>query len=332
MESSASKVTPSVFTTLENGMDAYIKAKVKQKMAIQLPDNETTSLRFSSVQFKMYYALGKAHMRSISSLRSLLLTSPLIQLRWSSDWRCPSLLLSGRIFLRFLSPRLSPPGDRWCDVLGVVPAGCVSSSTFQIFRETSHMWGYTHRTFRRWMSCQPLTHSSLDFPFLLSLSAASLLNLWEWWDVWSYCHFRRQSCGGPGWLLPPRLSSWGRDSIGCTVFTDGVRTLFDNEAPPWPVFGGSTISVHYEVLRFAVFLISDAVFPAGHSRQCFPKFSDRTVSKKRRNRFGYLSHSLVCLSSLSWYTCSTESSAWPVQGLPYPSLRPCVSFTASRNQ
>ena len=27
---------------------------------------------------------------------------------------------------RFLFPRLSPPGDRWCDVLGFVPAGSVS--------------------------------------------------------------------------------------------------------------------------------------------------------------------------------------------------------------
>ena len=104
--------------------------------------------------------------------------------------------------------------------------------------------------------CLPLTHSSLDFPLLLSLSAARLLNLWEWCDVWSHCHFRRQSSGGPGWLLPPRLSSWGWDRIGCTVFTDGGRTLLDNEAPPWPVFGGWWfISVHYEVLRFAVFLI-----------------------------------------------------------------------------
>ena len=35
---------------------------------------------------------------------------------------------------------LSPPGDQWCDVLGFVPAGNVSSfSTLQIFRETSHL-------------------------------------------------------------------------------------------------------------------------------------------------------------------------------------------------
>ena len=33
-------------------------------------------------------------------------------------------------------------GGRWCDVLGFVPAGSVSSfSTLQIFREASHLWG-----------------------------------------------------------------------------------------------------------------------------------------------------------------------------------------------
>ena len=41
-----------------------------------------------------------------------------------------------------LFARLSPPGDRWCDVLGFVPAGSVSSfSTLQIFREASHLYG-----------------------------------------------------------------------------------------------------------------------------------------------------------------------------------------------
>ena len=42
----------------------------------------------------------------------------------------------GKARMRFLFPLLSPPGDRWCDVLGFVPAGNVSSfSTLQIFRE-----------------------------------------------------------------------------------------------------------------------------------------------------------------------------------------------------
>ena len=77
-------------------------------------------------------------------------------------------------------------------------------------------------------------------------------------------------------------------------------------------------------------LISDSVLPAGHSRHCFPKCSGSSVSYRRRNRFGYLSHSLVCLSSVSWHTYSTESSAWSIQDLPRPSLHPYVSFLYSR--
>ena len=42
--------------------------------------------------------------------------------------------------LAFLFPRLSPPDDRWCDVLGFVPVGSVSSLlTLQIFREGSRL-------------------------------------------------------------------------------------------------------------------------------------------------------------------------------------------------
>ena len=39
---------------------------------------------------------------------------------------------------------LSPPGDQWCDVLGFVLTGSVSSSsTLQVFREAiSHLWGW----------------------------------------------------------------------------------------------------------------------------------------------------------------------------------------------
>ena len=38
-----------------------------------------------------------------------------------------TMCLSRKIVQRFLFLRLSPPGDRWCDVLGFVPAGSVSS-------------------------------------------------------------------------------------------------------------------------------------------------------------------------------------------------------------
>ena len=54
------------------------------------------------------------------------------------------------------------------------------------------------------------------------------------------------------------------------------------------------------------------ISPAGHSQQCLPKFFGRNVSSRCWNWFGYLSHSLFCLSSVSWHTCSIESSACPI--------------------
>ena len=49
--------------------------------------------------------------------------------------------------------------------------------------------------------CRPSTYFSLGFPFHFSLFVASLLNLWEWWHVWSDWHLLRQSIGGHGWLI-----------------------------------------------------------------------------------------------------------------------------------
>ena len=46
-----------------------------------------------------------------------------------------------KIVWRFLFPHLSPPVDRWCHVLGFVPAGTRSFSTLWIFQEASHLWG-----------------------------------------------------------------------------------------------------------------------------------------------------------------------------------------------
>ena len=51
----------------------------------------------------------------------------------------PLSSFQGRSFNASLFPRLSPPSVRWCDVLGFVPAGNVSSSsTRKIFRDPSH--------------------------------------------------------------------------------------------------------------------------------------------------------------------------------------------------
>ena len=109
-----------------------------------------------------------------------------------------------------------------------MPSGNISSSsTLQIFREASHLWGLLcpsvyliDRFPPLWHvqgstptevfkgGCRPLTHSSLGFPFHFSLFVASSLNLWRWWRVFFDCHHLRQSSGGHGWLLPPPLSSW----------------------------------------------------------------------------------------------------------------------------
>ena len=78
-------------------------------------------LVLSSVQFKMVSMRSEKPICATSRLRSFpnVAFEPVPMFVW-----------------RFLFPRLSPPGDRWCDVLGFVPAGSVSSfSTLQIFRE-----------------------------------------------------------------------------------------------------------------------------------------------------------------------------------------------------
>ena len=71
---------------------------------------------------------------------SLVLSRKTVQC--SSDWRWHSLVLSRKTVQWFLFPLLSPPGDRWCDVLGFVPVGSISSSsTLRIFRDASHLEG-----------------------------------------------------------------------------------------------------------------------------------------------------------------------------------------------
>ena len=107
---------------------------------------------------------------------------PLKYFQCWSEWRWPFLVLSRKIIDRFIFLRLSPPGDRWCGVLGFVPAGNVSSSsTLQIFRDATRLsWllfppvyrsalslpsgQYTHRIFRRWMSNVDTCQSGLPIP------------------------------------------------------------------------------------------------------------------------------------------------------------------------
>ena len=117
-------------------------------------------------------------MRSTPSLRSYLN----VAIETVSIFVCLTTALSRPFkedLLALPFSRLSPPGDRWCDVLGFVPAGSVSSSTtIQIisicegcfarqsiprsFSLTPACPGqYTHRSFRRWMSTIDTFHFSL---------------------------------------------------------------------------------------------------------------------------------------------------------------------------
>ena len=88
-----------------------------------------------NVQFKMVsIRLEKPICALAPSLRSLPPPPPprpngAFETVCSSDLQWPSLVLSRKIVERFQHPRLSPPGDRWCAVLGFVPAGSISSSS-----------------------------------------------------------------------------------------------------------------------------------------------------------------------------------------------------------
>ena len=90
------------------------------------------------------YALGKAHrlLRAPPNFSEVSPVVPQKQFQCWSDWRCPFPVLKRKIVVDFLFLRLSPPGDRWCDVLGFMTSGNVSSSsTLQTFRNASHLWG-----------------------------------------------------------------------------------------------------------------------------------------------------------------------------------------------
>ena len=126
----------------------------------------------------------------------------------TSQWQWPSLVLSTKIAQCFVFLRPSPPGDRWCDAPGVVPAGSAPvSSTLQIFRDRSHMWSllFFPRTLG---SDMPWTahpqdsseaeqdHSGLFIPLstifsFLFFFQTSSLNLWWRWHAWSDSYLSR---------------------------------------------------------------------------------------------------------------------------------------------
>ena len=164
-------------------------------------------------------------------------------------------------------------------------------------------------------------------PFHVPLYLASSLNLWGWWHLWS-------------------VTSWGnpaRVTVSTSIVQLEVETV---QAAPslWKVVAPClTVKPHPDwslVAEPSVYtmrscgllvswlwsLISGSVLPAGHCRQCFPKFSGRSFSQRRRDQIGYLSHCLVCLSSISWHTCSIKSSD-PPKTCPVPV---CIPLCFSR--
>ena len=90
--------------------------------------------RVSSVQFKMVSMLSEKSIRAPPRLSEVFPTSPLKRFQCLSDSQRPSLVLSRKTVWRFLFQCLSPPGDRWCDVIGFVPAGVSQAS--QHFRSS----------------------------------------------------------------------------------------------------------------------------------------------------------------------------------------------------
>ena len=81
-----------------------------------------------------------------------------------------------------------------------------------------------------------------------------------------------------------------------------------------------TISVHQEILQSAVFLNEKLDLRFHFACWPFSKVLSQVFCQECLfgsvwvclGLFGYLSHSLVCLSSVSWHTCSIESSALPI--------------------
>ena len=122
-----------------------------------------------------------------------------------------------------------------------------------------------------------------------------------------------------------QAGGWAR--IGCIAFRDGSCTLFDSEAPPWLVFGDWAISVHYEILcllfSWIRSLISDPVLPFWpFSTVLSQVFWQKCLTEMPESVWvPFLLLALVCLSSVSWHTCNTESSAWPIQDVPYTRIQ-----------
>ena len=146
-----------------------------------------------------------------------------------------------------------------------MPAGNVSSSsTLQIFREAGHLW---------WLLCRQSLcsvislHSGMSRAVQLHPQELLKVDVDRWhipvWASHSTFHFLlliHWICEEYG-MCSPTVTSWGNpaegmgdcfhlhcqaggwDRIGCSFLGYGSRTLLDNEAPTWLVFGDWAISV-----------------------------------------------------------------------------------------
>ena len=177
------------------------------------------------------------------------------------------------------------------------------------------------------------------------------------------CRFTKQFIGEHVQLLPlifiVKLDTW--DLLGCTVFVNGGWCILRNIGVPiltciWWSNRSCTLldpSVSWGFCLFVCFLlflfvfvfvfvlllfclllfffwmtslISESVSHACHFRQCLVMFSGRRISQRCWNQLGYLSHSPVCLSTVSWYTCSDDSFAWPLLVCPRPASLDTIQY------
>ena len=136
---------------------------------------------------------------------------------------------------------------------------------------------HTHRRFRRWVSTVDTFQSGLPIPLFTFCS--KLIASVRMMAVGSDCHLLRQSSGRHGWLLSPPLSSWRlrpyKPPLSSRMVVAPWLTLKPH--PNW--FLVTTISLHYEVLQFAVFLNEKLdlwlCLPAGHLDSAFIRFLAR---------------------------------------------------------
>ena len=160
-------------------------------------------------------------------------------------------VLSRKVVEQFLSLRLSPPVDRWCNILSFVYA--LSSSTLQIFRDTSHVscllcqQDYLLDHFpwlqhvqgsistgifegRRWTLKNILTHTSVGFPFTFCRRRIDCEDDGKY--VWSGCHLLRQlglllvyADWEKGGVCPRVCMSWLRIIEICSSLCDRTTAL-----------------------------------------------------------------------------------------------------------